>query len=395
MKTNVQRRNPRSRVFLLLVLLGICFLSVISYTVTFAHGWNGWGGGGFPWSNSHGQGCGPNSGSSGSQTGSGSNGSQNCGPFSGGWQTCTNTGAQGTATIPSIQGTTSAQIIQGTATVQSQGNGTPTGTGNWQGWHGWQGWQNCGGTPPTNGWPCSGTMQPFAGTQEPEPTSAAQGSTPVNTPQMSGQTGTPCAFPTSTSVVPSTPPVVVSSPVPTSGVQPTPPSSVPTTVPTSVSTPGSSNGPESQAAQAVFAEINQERASVGTGLAPLQWSDQLQQSAHNHNMALSQSTLPISEIFPQQGDGYAHQLPGEPDLGTRISNTGLSWNTAAENVGFSSGGDATSAATGLNTGMFNEQPPDDGHRQNILSGNTMVGVDVVVDNQGRVWLTEDFAKPFS
>jgi uncharacterized protein YkwD len=41
--------------------------------------------------------------------------------------------------------------------------------------------------------------------------------------------------------------------------------------------------------------------------------------------------------------------------------------------------------------MFAEQPPDDGHRLNILSSNTNLGVDVYVDAKGQVWLTEDFA----
>ncbi|MBV9257033.1 MAG: hypothetical protein JO215_03335 [Ktedonobacteraceae bacterium] len=42
--------------------------------------------------------------------------------------------------------------------------------------------------------------------------------------------------------------------------------------------------------------------------------------------------------------------------------------------------------------MFNEKPPDDGHRQNILSGSNIIGIDVVVNPRtSQVWLTEDFA----
>jgi uncharacterized protein YkwD len=44
--------------------------------------------------------------------------------------------------------------------------------------------------------------------------------------------------------------------------------------------------------------------------------------------------------------------------------------------------------------MLNEKPPNDGHRQNILSKDfTMVGIDVIVDTtHNKIWLTEDFAK---
>jgi len=42
--------------------------------------------------------------------------------------------------------------------------------------------------------------------------------------------------------------------------------------------------------------------------------------------------------------------------------------------------------------MYNEKPPNDGHRKNILSsGFTMIGIDVIRDDKGIVWLTQDFA----
>jgi uncharacterized protein YkwD len=41
--------------------------------------------------------------------------------------------------------------------------------------------------------------------------------------------------------------------------------------------------------------------------------------------------------------------------------------------------------------MFKETPPNDGHRRNILSKDfTHIGIDVVRDSKGKVWLTEDF-----
>ena len=135
------------------------------------------------------------------------------------------------------------------------------------------------------------------------------------------------------------------------------------------------------AAQAVFAQINQQRA--GAGLPALTWSTQLVQSAHNHNLTM---------VAAHQ---LSHQLPGEADLGTRITRTGLVWSSVAENIGTGTGQSAQSMALTLNQSMFGEQPPDDGHRLNILSQNTLIGVDVIVDGSGQVWLTEDFGRPLS
>lgn len=162
---------------------------------------------------------------------------------------------------------------------------------------------------------------------------------------------------------------------------PTPAASQPTSQPAKVSqptsTPTSAGSSLTQAAQAVFAQINQERA--GAGLKALQWNTQLVQSAHQHNLTMAAANQ------------LSHQLPGEPDFGTRERNAGVNWTAAAENIAYSSGGNAQSQAVNLNASMFAEQPPDDGHRLNILSSNTNLGVDVYVDAKGQVWLTEDFA----
>jgi uncharacterized protein YkwD len=124
--------------------------------------------------------------------------------------------------------------------------------------------------------------------------------------------------------------------------------------------------------------MNQERASQG--LSALQWSNALVNSAHLHNIAMFQTS------------SLSHRLSGEAALGTRVSAQGAKWGMVAENIGYG-WGDATHAATSLNTSMFSETPPDDGHRQNILSNADIVGIDVIVNTQNsQVWLTEDFAK---
>ena len=70
---------------------------------------------------------------------------------------------------------------------------------------------------------------------------------------------------------------------------------------------------------------------------------------------------------------------------------------AGENIG--EGGpvaDTTAAiaqmAVGLTQSMLDEKPPDDGHRLNILSSAfTHVGISVLRDSSGTVWMTQDFS----
>jgi uncharacterized protein YkwD len=73
----------------------------------------------------------------------------------------------------------------------------------------------------------------------------------------------------------------------------------------------------------------------------------------------------------------------------------VQWSSAGENCGV--GGAAnnaaaiTEAAKGLNQSMFDEKPPGDGHRKNLLSSSfTHIGIDVIRDSKGSVWLTQDF-----
>jgi uncharacterized protein YkwD len=154
----------------------------------------------------------------------------------------------------------------------------------------------------------------------------------------------------------------------------------PTATPTSGGNTGSSSGPtafEQQIAQTVFQAINTDRASAG--LPALQWSSALAGGAYKHSLLMSGNNQ------------MAHQLPGEPGIGTRISQDGVQWTWCGENIGYTSNTTA-SGALWLHQTMMAEQPPNDGHRQNILSTNfTMVGIAIVIDANHRLWLTEDFA----
>jgi hypothetical protein len=124
--------------------------------------------------------------------------------------------------------------------------------------------------------------------------------------------------------------------------------------------------------------MNSERAAHG--LPALRMSSALISSARRHNLWMSGDNL------------MSHQLPGEPDFATRISQAGVLWHVAAENIGWTTDR-STNGARGLETAMYNETPPNDGHRRNILSTAVhYVGIDIYLDSRtGKLWLTEDFA----
>jgi uncharacterized protein YkwD len=135
---------------------------------------------------------------------------------------------------------------------------------------------------------------------------------------------------------------------------------------------------EAQIAQAVFQAINQSRAA--NGLPSLTWSNALANSARQHDLAM------------QAANTLSHQLPGEAAFGDRERQQGVNWSWAAENIGETSD-QTVKGALGLHQAMMSEQPPDDGHRQNILtSSGNIVGIAILIDQQhGQLWLTEDFA----
>jgi uncharacterized protein YkwD len=158
----------------------------------------------------------------------------------------------------------------------------------------------------------------------------------------------------------------------------------PTTPAASASTSASPSAPAGGTAAAqVLALINQARSAAG--LPALTITSGLETSSSQHNLLMA------------DGCGLSHQCPGEPPLGDRETAAGVDWTAAGENIG--EGGpvadtDAAIAqmAVGLTQSMLNEQPPDDGHRLNILSSSfTHIGIAVYRDSSGTVWLTQDFS----
>jgi uncharacterized protein YkwD len=164
----------------------------------------------------------------------------------------------------------------------------------------------------------------------------------------------------------------------TTSAQPSP------SVSTSPAATGSATADQDGAPAAqVLALINQARATAG--LPALTVTSGLETTSSAHNLLMA------------DGCGLSHQCPGEPAIGARETAAGIDWTAAGENIG--EGGpvaDTTAAiasmAVGLTQSMLNEQPPNDGHRLNILSTSfTHIGIAVYRDSSGTVWLTQDFS----
>jgi uncharacterized protein YkwD len=133
----------------------------------------------------------------------------------------------------------------------------------------------------------------------------------------------------------------------------------------------------------VLNAVNKARAAQGLPAYTLSGGLDASASAHDRTMA--------------GGCGLSHVCPGEPSLGQRESAQGVHWTAAGENIG-EGGGVAASAsaeaamAVSLTRQMLAEQPPDGGHRRNILSSSfTHIGIAVIRDSSGTVWMTQDFS----
>lgn len=129
----------------------------------------------------------------------------------------------------------------------------------------------------------------------------------------------------------------------------------------------------------VFAELNHERAV--NHLPALRWNSALIRSSHYHNLWMARTNT------------MSHQINGEPSLGNRLVMKAYHWQTCGENVGWNTDR-SRAGAVYLQKLMYNEQPPNDGHRLNILNASYReVGIDVVIDARtGKLWLSEDFGK---
>jgi uncharacterized protein YkwD len=157
------------------------------------------------------------------------------------------------------------------------------------------------------------------------------------------------------------------------------------TAPARPASPGGSPVPAgaSAAAVQVLAVINQARAQAGLPAYTLSAGLDRSAAAHTARMAA--------------GCGLSHQCPGEPSLGVRETAAGVRWTAAGENIGDGGPEPATASAitqlaVTLTQDMLSEKPPADAHRRSILSSvYRHIGIAVVRDRNGTVWLTQDFS----
>jgi len=131
----------------------------------------------------------------------------------------------------------------------------------------------------------------------------------------------------------------------------------------------------------VLAHIN--AARTGKGLSAYVLDGDLSKASALHNQLMI------------DGCGLAHECPGEAGIGERFSAQGVNWTSAGENIGYRSAGASDTAivkaANAVTDSMLAEVAPDDGHKKNLLSsGFKRIGLSVVRDSNGLVWMTQDF-----
>lgn len=113
--------------------------------------------------------------------------------------------------------------------------------------------------------------------------------------------------------------------------------------------------------------------------------------------ALSVDALIHGEALVHSQDmtcyGFGHYVPPGTTPASRMAAVGVSFTWHGENIGLAGVGTDLQKAMWLFNTMMAETPPNDGHRQNILSPNfNRTGVGIYVENaSGQLWLTEDFA----
>lgn len=124
------------------------------------------------------------------------------------------------------------------------------------------------------------------------------------------------------------------------------------------------------AVRRVFDLVNAERTR--RGLAPMRYDARLGQAAQRH----SEDQAARRRMSHTGSDGSS--------TADRISRTGYVWRAWAENV--ASGQSSPDA-------VMNSWMNSSGHRRNILSSHTQIGVGRAVASDGRVYWTQVFATP--
>lgn len=132
--------------------------------------------------------------------------------------------------------------------------------------------------------------------------------------------------------------------------------------------------------KAVFAQINRQR--FDNGRVVLHTDPRLALAVHRHSRWMARY------------DRMAHQLPGEPSFAQRLAKVEYPMLYAGENIGWTTEL-SVAGALALERLMYQERPPGDGHRRNILNpAFRHVGIGIVVDYpRHKIWMTIDFGTP--
>jgi uncharacterized protein YkwD len=156
--------------------------------------------------------------------------------------------------------------------------------------------------------------------------------------------------------------------------------------PTPTPTPPSANnkacppvaGHEDSAMEAwLLNAVNQARKAAG--VAPLTIDARIHGETLQHSMDMTCY-------------GFGHYVPPGTTPASRMAAAGISFTWHGENIGEAGQGTDLQKVTWLFNSMMAEKPPNDGHRQNILSPHfTRTGIGIYLENgSGGLWQTEDF-----
>ena len=119
--------------------------------------------------------------------------------------------------------------------------------------------------------------------------------------------------------------------------------------------------------------VNRDRA--GAGVAPVSENGALDSAANSHSVKMASSSTLTHDGWTSEiaASGFS---PGPPGM-------------TGQTVAMRSGGYSPDAIESM---FFNETPPNDGHRQNILNASFhQIGVGCVINNStGVYWWTQDF-----
>lgn len=123
----------------------------------------------------------------------------------------------------------------------------------------------------------------------------------------------------------------------------------------------------------VIVLTNRKRAAAGCN--PVRLRKPIRLAARRHSDRMADVGYP---------DGMEHQLPGEPDLGRRLTNAGYGgWTRIAENIAW-----GYPTARAVMRGWMRSP----GHRRNILDCRLRhIGVGVTFGDDG-TWWTQDFGR---